>query len=208
MVLVLVVGDVWVPQRASGVPEVFRKMFTPGRIHKILITGAVGSKEMYDYLRTIAAEVHCVTSGVDGRWTDRLPETQVLTVEGLKIGLLHGHQVVPVGDKDSLAAVQRELDVDVLVSGATHQSKYFEFDSHLFVNPGSLSGADTELETNVVPSFMLLDIQDKSVVTFIYQYYADEEASAAADDAAEDSATTAAAAAQGLRIKKKEWVKE
>ncbi|KAG5495407.1 hypothetical protein GH5_03068 [Leishmania sp. Ghana 2012 LV757] len=204
MVLVLVVGDTWVPQRASGIPEVFCKMFSPGRIHKLLITGSVGSKEMYDYLRTIAPEVHCVASTVDRQWADRLPESVVLTVEGLKLGLIHGHQI-PVGDKDSLAAVQRELDVDVLVSGTTHHSKYFEFDSHLFVNPGSLSGADTEYEGNVVPSFMLLDIQDKSVVTFIYQYHANDDNGGGT---AANEEAVAAGMVPGLRIKKKEWVKE
>lgn len=203
MVLVLVVGDTWVPQRSSGIPEVFRKMFTPGRIHKILITGGVGSKEMYDYLRTVAAEVHCTASDVDQQWTDRLPETAVVTVEGLRIGLLHGHQVVPLGDKDSLAAVQREMDVDVLVSGATHHSKYFEFDSRLFVNPGSLTGADTATESDVPPAFMLLDVQDKSVVTFIYQYQPDN-----AEDEVGHGDDAAASGPSGLKIKKKEWVKE
>ncbi|KPA84630.1 vacuolar sorting-like protein [Leptomonas pyrrhocoris] len=203
MVLVLVVGDTWVPQRSCGVPEVFRKMFVPGRIHKILITGSVGCKEMYDYLRTIAAEVHCTASEVDRQWTESFPESAVVAVEGVKIGLIHGHQVVPVGDKDSLAALQREMDVDVLVSGGTHHSKYFEFDSRLFVNPGSLSGADDAVGADVPPSFMLLDVQDKSVVTFIYQYQPENT-----DDEAAHTDDGAAGTPSGLKIKKKEWVKE
>ncbi|KAG5496166.1 hypothetical protein JKF63_02467 [Porcisia hertigi] len=205
MVLVLVVGDMWVPQRACGVPDVFCKMFSPGRIHKVLITGGVGSKEMYDYLRTIAPDLHCVASSVDEQWTDRMPESVVLTLEGLKVGIIHGHQI-PIGDKDSLAAVQRELDVDVLVSGSTHQPKYFEFDTHLFLNPGSLTGADTECEVDVVPSFMLLDIQDKSVVTFIYQYHPGDNGDASSGGASEGLAPSGAIS--GLRIKKREWVKE
>ncbi|CAJ1032419.1 Calcineurin-like phosphoesterase superfamily domain containing protein, putative [Leishmania lindenbergi] len=204
MVLVLAVGDTWVPQRSSGVPEVFCKMFSPGRIHTVLITGGVGSKGMYDYLRTIAPEVHCVESSVDRQWADHMSESVVLTVESLKIGLVRGNQV-PLGDKESLAAIQRELDVDVLVSGSTHQPQYFEFDSHLFVNPGSLSGADTEGEVNVVPSFMLLDVQDTSVVTFIYQYQPSDD-SDGGGTASEGLAT--AGMVPGLRIKKKEWVKE
>ena len=38
-----------------------------------------------------------------------------------KIGLIHGHQVVPWGDLDSLAMTQRQMNVDILVSGHTHQ---------------------------------------------------------------------------------------
>jgi vacuolar protein sorting-associated protein 29 len=39
----------------------------------------------------------------------------------LKIGLLHGHQVVPLGDTEALSAIARKMDVDVLISGATHK---------------------------------------------------------------------------------------
>ncbi len=34
-----------------------------------------------------------------------------------KIGLIHGHQVIPWGDMASLALLQRQLDVDILISG-------------------------------------------------------------------------------------------
>jgi vacuolar protein sorting-associated protein 29 len=39
----------------------------------------------------------------------------------LRIGVIHGHQIVPLGDTESLAAAARKLDVDVLVTGATHR---------------------------------------------------------------------------------------
>ena len=48
---------------------------------------------------------------------------QVLEVGEFRIGLIHGHQVVPWGDIESLAALQRRLDVDILVSGHTHEFK-------------------------------------------------------------------------------------
>ena len=65
------------------------------------------------------------------------PEQKVITVGQFRIGLTHGHQVVPWGDIDSLSLVssettsfeyfychfqvQRQLDVDILVSGHTHK---------------------------------------------------------------------------------------
>jgi hypothetical protein len=42
------------------------------------------------------------------------PEQKVVTVGQFRIGLCHGHQVVPWGDTESLAMVQRQLDVDIL----------------------------------------------------------------------------------------------
>lgn len=49
------------------------------------------------------------------------PEQKVVTVGNFKIGLTHGHQVVPWGDIESLALVQRQLDVDILITGHTHR---------------------------------------------------------------------------------------
>ncbi len=49
-----------------------------------------------------------------------LPETKVISIGNFKIGIIHGHQVAPWGDLEALACVQRQLDVDILISGHTH----------------------------------------------------------------------------------------
>lgn len=38
----------------------------------------------------------------------------------IRIGVIHGHQCIPSGDLDSLNAIARQMDVDVLISGHTH----------------------------------------------------------------------------------------
>nr|CCC95943.1 unnamed protein product [Trypanosoma congolense IL3000] len=203
MVLVLVVGDLHVPQRAASIPKVFTQMFTPGRIQLVLITGNVGCREMYDYFHSIAPSVYCVKGEFDSEWWQAagetensehgssLQETHVITVESLRIGLIHGHQSVPCGDKDFLAIIQRKLDVDVLVSGATHHCKISEFDGHLFVNPGSITGAFAPRQMNVVPTFVLLDVQDKRVTSFSYAYAPGE-----------------GAGGEDFKIRRKTWTKE
>ncbi|KAF8279328.1 putative vacuolar sorting protein [Trypanosoma cruzi] len=192
MVLVLVVGDLHIPQRAAAMPEEFTQMFSPGRINIVLITGNVGCREMYDYFRTVAPEVYCAKGEFDQWSHTQLKETHVITVEDLKIGLVHGHQVVPCGDRDSLAILQRKLDVDVLVSGATHHCKTFEFDGHLFINPGSITGAFTPAHLDVTPTFVLLDIKEKTVTSFSYVYTRRE----------------GAAGGENFTIKRKVWKKE
>ncbi|KAH9578830.1 Calcineurin-like phosphoesterase domain [Trypanosoma melophagium] len=176
MVLVLVVGDLHIPQRAASIPEAFTQMFTPGRINMVLITGNLGSREMYDYFRTVAPVVYCARGELDGWAHGTLQDSHVIAIEELRVGLLHGHQVVPCGDKDALAIVQRKLDVDVLVSGATHRCKIFEFDGHLFINPGSITGAFTPVRPDVTPTFVLLDIKDTTVTSFSYVYAPKENA--------------------------------
>lgn len=55
-------------------------------------------------------------------------------------------KVIPWGDLDSLAMLQRQLDVDILVTGHTHQFTY-----------------------DVNPSFVLMDIDGLRVVVYVYE---------------------------------------
>ena len=70
----------------------------------------------------------------------------MVTVGSFRIGLCHGHQVVPWGDTDSLAMVQRQLDVDILISGHTHRFDAFEHENKFYINPGSITGAYSALD--------------------------------------------------------------
>lgn len=45
---------------------------------------------------------------------------QVVDIGDIRVGVCHGHQVVPWGDKEALAILQRQMDVDILVTGHTH----------------------------------------------------------------------------------------
>ena len=69
------------------------------------------------------------------------PEQKVVTVGQFKIGLCHGHQIVPWGDPETLAALQRQLGVDILITGHTHKFEAYEHDGKFFINPGSATGA-------------------------------------------------------------------
>jgi vacuolar protein sorting-associated protein 29 len=95
----------------------------------------------------------------------------VITIGSFKFGLSHGHQIVPWGDKEALAMLQRRLDCDVLITGHTHEFKAFEYDDKFFINPGSATGAYSPLSsvTAVTPSFVLMDVQETLVVSYIYQ---------------------------------------
>jgi hypothetical protein len=44
-------------------------------------------------------------------------------VADFKVGVCHGHQVVPWGDKEALAILQRQMGADILITGHTHEFK-------------------------------------------------------------------------------------
>ena len=142
----------------------------PGKIDIVLCTGNLCTKEMQEFLHSIAntREVH----GVRGDFDDAAlawPETKVVQVEKFRIGLCHGHTVVPWGDPDALAALQRKLDCDILVTGHTHQYGVTERDGKFFVNPGSATGAFSPCTPDVLPSFVLMDIHGSHLNCYLYR---------------------------------------
>lgn len=82
MVLVLVVGDLHIPHRASGLSPKFKKLLVPGKIQHILCTGNLCNKESYDYLKSLASDVHIVRGDFDENAT--YPEQKVVTVGQFK----------------------------------------------------------------------------------------------------------------------------
>lgn len=148
-------------------PAKFKKLLVPGKIQHILCTGNLCTKESFDYLKTLASDIHVVRGDFDENMS--YPELKVVTVGQFRIGLCHGHQVVPWGDTESLAMIQRQLDVDILITGHTHKFQAFEHEEKFYINPGSITGAYSPLDSNVTPSFVLLDIQQSTVIAYVYQ---------------------------------------
>ena len=167
--LVLVVGDFHIPDRAANIPEKFQKMLVPNKMQHVLCTGNLTSIEQYEDLNMLASSVHFVRGDFDQMTS--LPETKVVQIGQFRIGLVHGHQVIPWGDHLALAAFQRELDVDILISGHTHRNEVTEYEGKWFINPGSITGAFSPLdgEDTIVPSFILLAIQGARVVAYVYE---------------------------------------
>ena len=68
----------------------------------------------------------------------------------------------------------RQLDCDILISGHTNKFEAYEHENKFYVNPGSATGAYSAMDTDITPSFILMDIQSSTVVTYVYQLIDDE----------------------------------
>lgn len=170
--LVLVLGDAHIPHRSGSIPEKFQRMLVPNKMQHVVCTGNLSTKEMYDEIRGLAPNIHVV--GGDFDEGTHFPESKVIQIGHFRIGVIHGHQIVPWGDPHSLATFQRRLDVDILVTGHTHKNEVNEFDGKWFINPGSITGAYSSLQAaDVTPSFILLAIQGNKVVTYVYELHGD-----------------------------------
>lgn len=61
------------------------------------------------------------------------------------------------------------MDVDILVTGHTHEFKADCVEGRLLINPGSATGAFNSLHEDVVPSFVLMDISGKKATLYVYE---------------------------------------
>ncbi|KAL6760113.1 subunit of retromer complex [Haematococcus lacustris] len=197
MVLILCIGDLHIPHRTPDLPQQFKELLKPGKIHSILCVGNLCSKSVLDYLRSIASDVTLVQGDFD-EFTS--PEYTVVTRGDFRIGLIHGHQVVPAGERASLSLLHRQLGVDILVTGHTHEHKVLKCEDGLQVMVGSATGAHSLLrpseptdkvngagggtapppaqqqqqqqQQQPVPSFVLLDVDGPKATVYMYQLQA------------------------------------
>ncbi|MCJ1412294.1 Vacuolar protein sorting-associated protein 29 [Ptychographa xylographoides] len=169
--LVLVLGDLFIPDRAPDIPAKFKKLLVPGKIGQILCLGNLTDNTTYDFLRGIAPDLQIVKGDFDVE-APNLPPSKVVTHGSLRIGFTHGHTIIPPGDQDALLISARHMDVDVLLWGGTHRFEAYEVEGKFFVNPGSATGAMGtgwwgEGE-DPVPSFCLMDVQGDVMQLYVY----------------------------------------
>lgn len=139
--LILTIGDLYVPERAIDIPAKFRKLLQPrGKIDKVLCLGNItSSRSTLEFLKNISADFQMVRGEFDDDLS--LPQSLVFTYDNLKIGLLNGFQVIPKNDPLSLLNHARMMDADVLIYGSTHKVEAYTLDGKFFVNPGTGTGA-------------------------------------------------------------------
>ena len=148
------ISDTHIPDRARIVPQKVIDAFSD--VDLILHAGDLTSPGVIEELEELAP-VMAVQGNMDRVSGIDLPKAKVIDVEGLKLGVIHG-EVYPRADSDQLLYLAKELDVDILVSGHSHQPKIEQKEGILLLNPGS----------PVVPrladrTVMLLEINNKEV---------------------------------------------
>ncbi|KAJ5080613.1 vacuolar protein sorting-associated protein [Anaeramoeba ignava] len=166
--IVLIIGDIHIPYKSSEIPEKFKNLFQQGKIDYLICTGNLTTKSTLDYLKTITKEIYIARGDSDDDELGFELENS-LQIESFKIGLIHGHQVVPWDDSKTLSIFQKKMGTDILIYGNTHESKVFKLEEKLYINPGSLTGAYHPTQLDTIPSFVVLDIQKDSLTSYIYK---------------------------------------
>ena len=109
------------------------RMLVPNKMQHIICTGNVGV-DQYNELLELAPNVHIVAGDYEDASLS-FPDYQVVRVGQFKIGVIHGHQVLPYGSKEALGRTRRKLGVDILISGFSHQNEVSLQDGFYYINP-------------------------------------------------------------------------
>ena len=104
----------------------------------------MGNKDTLEWLKSLSPNF--VMARGDQDEMVGLPLTKKINIKGVEFGVVHGHQIVPWEDEESLKSVQRELGCDVLVYGHSHKRGIKSVDGVYYVNPGSATGSYSSLE--------------------------------------------------------------
>ena len=152
--LIGLISDTHIPDRTKEMPQKVFEAFS--NVDLIIHAGDLTSPRIIEDLEKIAPVV-AVQGNMDRANGVDLPKSIVIKEEGLKIGVIHG-EVYPRADSDQLLYIAKELDVDILISGHSHQPKIEQKEGILLLNPGS----------PVVPrladrTVMILEIKNKEV---------------------------------------------
>lgn len=131
--LIGLISDTHIPDRMRELPEKVFEAFKD--VEMILHAGDVTSQEVIEKLEEIAP-VTAIQGNTDRIVGLNLPKTAVVEAEELKIGVIHG-EVYPRADTQQLHYLAKQLDVDILVSGHSHQPKVEKVEDVLLINPGS-----------------------------------------------------------------------
>ena len=152
--LIGVISDTHIPERAEKIPELVFEAFKG--VELILHAGDIVSMDVIKDLENLAP-TKCVQGNMDRMYGLKIPKREILKIDGIKIGLDHG-EVYPRGDTLQLKYIGMEMGVDVLITGHTHTSFIKEVDEMLLLNPGSPT-----VPRMSDPSVMLLEVDEKGL---------------------------------------------
>jgi len=183
MIKLLAIGDSHLPRRVKSVPDlIIKKLEQLVKVDKFdytFFTGdVVNAPSFMNFLNLITKRnLFVVIGNMDYYGGNRdAPVYRSLKIsmgnnDNLIIGLTHGHQISPRGDRSQLELIAIEKSFNILISGHTHKEEIFLQKDLLLLNPGSVTGAWSFVASGN-PSFITLSIIEKTgeINVILYQY--------------------------------------
>lgn len=159
--MIVAVSDSHIPTRKEKIPEEFIEKMKEA--DKIVHAGDFAEREVYNGIEEYG-ELVAVKGNCD--FFD-LPTSETFTENGVKFGLYHGTGITPRGDHETLKKIaKQDLEVDILITGHTHQEEMTKLDDCIILNPGSCTGAQGTSK-NSTPTILQIELKDKLKVKLL-----------------------------------------
>lgn len=183
MIRIMCIGDSHVPIRANDIPtQIYNKINQLTQTELFDYTFFTGDlinfPKLIDFLNLKSKRTLFIVNGnMDYYYGNRdAPNYQKLEIsfednDKIILGLTHGSQISPRGDREQLEILAQEKGYNILVSGHTHKEEVFlTRNGILLINPGSTTGAWSFVSSGN-PSFVELsiNIKNKEIIINIYQ---------------------------------------
>jgi uncharacterized protein len=132
-VRIAIVSDTHMPRGTRALPEACVEHLRAADV--ILHCGDFMAAEVLHFFEALGPPVHAVFGNVDDVVVrHRLPETRVVGLDGVRIGMVH----IPGPGAGRLDRLRRQFpDADAVVFGHTHMPEHQERDGFQVFNPGS-----------------------------------------------------------------------
>lgn len=169
MFKVLLIGDTHIPSRAKRLPPRVESHILNEKYSLVLCTGDLVTYDVLQLLKRIA-EVKVVRGNMDYL---SFPESEIVELNDIKVGMIHGHQIYPRGNINKLAKIAFKLGVNILVSGHTHvplvKKVVIASRNVLLLNPGSATGVWSGGGGSLIPSFIECIVKKSTIEVICYE---------------------------------------
>jgi putative phosphoesterase len=168
MTVLGIVSDTHLPRFGRALPSALIAGLREARVDRILHCGDMTDLLAID-LFTAIAPVDAVAGNNDGdEIRERFGRKKIITVEGVRIGMIHGDRGAHAAPRNAVDAFAGE-PVDVICFGHSHRPLREHRGKVLLLNPGS----PTDKRMNPRYSYATLRLDGGSVVDAHVHYYAD-----------------------------------
>ena len=158
--MIAVLSDSHVPNRSPGIAEEFMEKLEQAEI--AVHCGDFATEEVYKDLDEQAKELVAVKGNCD--FFD-LPNSETFEYEGVEFGVYHGTGITPRGDHETLIDIARnKLEVQVLLTGHTHQQEAYQEDGVIILNPGACTGVGGGSYRGGDPMMMTVEVKENELV--------------------------------------------
>lgn len=167
---ILIVGDFHIPEERGRIPDEFLNEMESSDL--VICTGDLTAEGVLRKLEERAGALR-VVGGEDDFL--ELPEQDLIEVEDMTVGLIHGHQLEQMeeeskgeeseGEKKKIekyVEFAKIMQVDILVTGHTHSPFRTEREGVVLLNPGSATGVSKNGESE--RTCIRLEIEERDIV--------------------------------------------